>query len=271
VRLAGAARTLAADDHGGATVTRRRARALCVAGAAAATIAASAGPARAVAPIEGSWLFDSGEVLVQATGPGTFTGTVVKPTTFAAACPHPAGQQMWQISGSGLSYTGTHVWYGADCSEKPGGKSTWTITSSDPASFTLRFCTVNVGGGPPTFDVAGNPVGGTICNDLKRLLPPAPKPTFNAVVSLPKETRKCRSRRDFRIRLREPKADPLVRATVQVNGRQVRVLAGTRLTAPVNLRGLPTGRYAVKIVATTASGRVIQGTRRYRTCARKRR
>ena len=49
------------------------------------------------------------------------------------------------------------------------------------------------------------------------------------------------------------------------------MLAGTRLTAPVNLRGLPTGRYAVKIVATTASGRVIQGTRHYRTCARKRR
>ena len=49
------------------------------------------------------------------------------------------------------------------------------------------------------------------------------------------------------------------------------MLAGARLTAPVNLRGLPAGRYAVKIVATTASGRVIQGTRRYRTCARKRR
>ena len=61
-----------------------------------------------------------------------------------------------------------------------------------------------------------------------------------------------------------------MRATVQVNGRRVRLLAGARLTAPVNLRGLPAGRYTVKIVATTASGRVIQGTRRYRTCARKR-
>ena len=81
------------------------------------------------------------------------------------------------------------------------------------------------------------------------MLPPAPKPTFSSVVSLPKETRKCRSRRDFRIHLRTPKADPLVRATVQVNGKQVRVLAGRACTAPVNLRGLPTGRYAVKIVA----------------------
>jgi hypothetical protein len=250
-------------------VTRGWARALFVAGGAVATIAAGAGPARAVEAIEGSWLFDSGEVLVQATGPGTFTGTVVKPTQFAT-CPHPAGQQMWQISGSGLSYTGTHVWYGQDCTEKPGGAATWTITSTDPANFTLRFCTVTPGGGPPAFDASGNPLAGTICNDLKRLLAPAPPPSFNAVVSLPKQTRTCRSRRAFRIRLREPKADPLVRATVQVNGRQVRVLAGTRLTAPVNLQGLPTGRYTVKIVAKTASGRVIQGTRRYRTCARKR-
>ena len=168
---------------------------------------------------------------------------------------------MWQINGSAMSYTGTHTWYGADY-EKPGGESTWTITNNDPTSFTLRFCTVSPGDGPPTFYVAGNPVGGTICNELKRVLPPAPKPTFASVVSLQGDC-KCRSRRDFRIRLRAPKADPLVRATVQVNGKQVRVLAGTRLTAPVNLRGLPTGRYAVKIVATTASGRVIQGTRHY--------
>jgi hypothetical protein len=249
---------------------RGRTRALVVGGATMAAIAAGAGPAPAAEPIEGSWLFDSGEVLVQATGPGTYTGTVVKPTQFAT-CPHPAGQQMWQINGSAMSYAGTHVWYGQDCTEKPGGQSTWTITSTDPANFTLRFCTVDVGGGPPTFDAAGNPLPGTICNSLKRLLPPGPKPTFNSVVSLPKETRKCRSRRDFRIRLREPKADPLVRATVHVNDLQVRVLAGARLTAPVNLRGLPRGRYTVKIVATTASGRVIRGTRKYRTCARKRR
>jgi hypothetical protein len=88
---------------------------------------------------------------------------------------------------------------------------------------------------------------------------------------LPKATRKCRSKRNFRIRLRQPKADPLVRATVKVNGRQVKVVTGTRLTAPVDLRGLPKGRYTVKIAATTATGRVIQGTRKYRTCVPKRR
>jgi hypothetical protein len=241
-----------------------------VAGATLLGMAAGAGVAQAAEAIEGSWTFENGEVLVEPTGAGAFKGTVVKPTRFTA-CTHPVGQVMWSISGSGTSYTGTHVWYHSDCGEDPGGLSTWTITSTDPANFGVRFCTVNPGGGPPTFDPAGNPTGATRCHDLKRILPPQPKPTFKSVVSLPQETRKCRSRRSFRIRLRAPKADPLVRATVDVNRRRVRVVAGARLTAPVDLRGLPRGRYIVKIVATTASGRVLQGYRKYRTCARKRR
>jgi hypothetical protein len=241
---------------------------LASASGAVAALAWAAGAAQAAEPIEGSWLFQEGEVLVEATGPGAFKGTVVKPTRFAA-CPHPAGERMWQISGSGTAYTGTHIWYRPDCSPDPGGQSTWTITSTDAANFTLRFCTARPGTGAPTFDAAGNPTGATTCLDLKRVLPPQPKPTFERVVSLPKESRKCRSRRNFRIRLREPKADPLVRATVHVNGKRVKVLAGKRLTAPVDLRGLPKGRYTVKIAATTASGRVIKGTRRYRTCTPK--
>lgn len=229
-----------------------------------------AGLAQAAEPIEGSWLFESGEVLVEATGPGALKGSVVKPTRFTA-CAHPAGQVMWQIRGTGAPYTGTHTWYHIDCSEDPGGLSTWTITSTDPANFTLRFCTSTPGAGPPTFDASGNPTRRTRCHDLKRVLPPQPTPTFSSVVSLPKATGTCRSRRTFRIRLREPKADPLLRATVQLNDRRVKVLVGQRLTAPVDLRRLPMGRYMVKIAATTASGRLIKGNRRYRTCAPKRR
>jgi hypothetical protein len=249
---------------------QRTVRGLAVAGATVVGMAMWAGVAQAAEAIEGSWLFESGEVLVEPTGAGALKGTVVKPTRFTA-CTHPAGQVMWQIRGSGASYVGTHTWYHIDCSKDPGGLSTWTITSTDPANFRLRFCTINPGAGPPTFDPFGVPTGSTRCHDLKRILPPQPTPTFSAVVSLPKAMRKCRSRRNFRIRLREPKADPLVRATVHVNGRRVKVVVGARLTAPVDLRRLPRGRYTVKIVATTASGRVIQGNRRYRTCAPKRR
>jgi hypothetical protein len=41
--------------------------------------------------------------------------------------------------------------------------------------------------------------------------------------------------------------------------------------ARINLRGLPKGRYTVRITATTVLGRTITGKRRYRTCARGRR
>lgn len=80
----------------------------------------------------------------------------------------------------------------------------------------------------------------------------------------------CASRRNFRIRLRAPHGERLRSAKVFVNGRRVAVLRGRRLTAPVDLRNLPKGRFTVKVIATTTTGRTITETRRYRTCAPKR-
>jgi hypothetical protein len=79
----------------------------------------------------------------------------------------------------------------------------------------------------------------------------------------------CASRRDFRIRLRVPRGQRLRSAKVYVNGRRVRVLRGRRLTATVDLRHLPRGRFTVRVVGVTSSGRVITETRRYRTCTPK--
>jgi hypothetical protein len=68
-----------------------------------------------------------------------------------------------------------------------------------------------------------------------------------------------------------PGAVQIVSATVFVNGRRVATRKGARLTAPVDLKGFTKGRYAVKITARTSDGRTVTETRRYRTCARKRR
>lgn len=76
----------------------------------------------------------------------------------------------------------------------------------------------------------------------------------------------CRSRRDFLIRLREPKRGRIRSAKVFVNGKRVRVLRGKRIRARVNLRGLPKGRYTVRVVVRTTLGRRIVSKRRYRTC-----
>ena len=90
------------------------------------------------------------------------------------------------------------------------------------------------------------------------------------VVVLP-SARACVSRRSFRIRLRAPKGVTLQRATVLVNGKRSRSVTGKALTAPVDLRGLPKGRFTVKVTVVTTTGRKVTATRAYRTCALKRR
>ena len=88
------------------------------------------------------------------------------------------------------------------------------------------------------------------------------------------------SRRNFLIRLKRPGNVKYLAAKVNVNGRQVRVtvareryrtirgkvLLRRRLTAQVDLRGLPRGTFRVQVVAVTTSLRTLRGERRYRTC-----
>jgi hypothetical protein len=94
-------------------------------------------------------------------------------------------------------------------------------------------------------------------------------PAAATVISLP-SAKRCASRRSFRIRLRIPRDLAVARAVVKVNGKQVDVVRGKRLTAPIELRGLPKGRFAVEITVVAGDGRTLQGTRRYRTCVPKR-
>ena len=90
------------------------------------------------------------------------------------------------------------------------------------------------------------------------------------VFTLP-TTKRCVSRRNFRIRVKQPRNVTLRRVIVVVNGKTVQVNRGKRVTAPVDLRGLPKGTFRVKVTAITSTGRKISDTRRYRTCVPKRR
>ena len=102
--------------------------------------------------------------------------------------------------------------------------------------------------------------------------PPAPvTPSAEPVAQLAPPKAVCVSKRNFKIRIRQPKKTARI-ATVKVtvNGKPVTPsLEGKRYTAPVDLRGFATGTYEVQIVATTADGKTLRGTRRYRTCAAK--
>ena len=109
------------------------------------------------------------------------------------------------------------------------------------------------------------PVTNTVLAGSYLALPRQQGTAASPSLGLP-STRRCASRRSFRIRLR-PRT--LRRATVSVNGKRVRTLRGARLRAPVDLRGLPKGTVTVKVVGTTRTGRRVTETRRYRTCVKR--
>jgi hypothetical protein len=99
----------------------------------------------------------------------------------------------------------------------------------------------------------------------------APPATVAQAFGLP-SARRCVSRRRFAIRLRQPRGVRIRSAVVTVSGRRTTARRqGGRFVATVDLRGLRRGRFTVQIVITTTSGKTISGSRRYRTCAPRRR
>ena len=240
-------------------------------------IVPAAAPAQA--DIEAVWSFSGGQVAVQATGDGGFTGTVIRRTTLAN-CPHQVGEQMWlglraQPDGS---YWGAHQYLrDADCSPVPQrGNTAHRVLSRPDGTRFLRVCfsppeTPEVQPSIAPDGSSTNATDGCLDSDLVSALT-AGQPKVDQIATLPKQgRRRCLSRRSFKIRLKEPRGDALRSAEVFLDGKRIQVRRGERLTAPINLRGLPKGRYTVKIVAKTVLGRTIQGKRRYRTCATKRR
>jgi hypothetical protein len=77
------------------------------------------------------------------------------------------------------------------------------------------------------------------------------------------------SHRRFLIHIQKLPGIVFVSATVTVNGKRAKLLKGSRLTAPVDLRGLPKGTFTVAITAKTSDGRTVTGERRYHTCVPK--
>jgi hypothetical protein len=143
-----------------------------------------------------------------------------------------------------------------------------------PAGSALKVAETDSEGKAETLFGEGSVSGGTITTGPPTSGPVGSKPPLTGpggvVTGLP-STKRCVSRRNFRIRIRERKGRTYVTASVFLNGRRVAVRRDDRIRAPIDLRGLPKGRYRVKIVVVTTTGEVIQGTRKYRTCSGKRR
>jgi len=163
-----------------------------------------------------------------------------------------------------------------------GGHSlTCRVTATNPGgSAAANSNTVNV---PPVIiDPAPTPTPTPTPTVQPSRRPPAATPqeirldnaSLNQVAAafgLP-SARRCVSRRNFRIRLRRPRGVRIKSAQVRVNNRRVRVRrVRGRFTARVDLRGFPAGRFTVRIRIRTESERTLEGRRRYRTCAPRRR
>jgi hypothetical protein len=222
---------------------------------------ACAGAAQAAEPVEGVWASNTtstGRVLVESTGSNTFKGTIVggtDPSTCTADADgfvYPVGAVPWQLSGSGTHYDGQDEYVNSSCQPIGEAHTTWDVSVSG-SDYSMRQCVDQPNGNPPS------------CTTLVRVAAPKPPPTFTTAIK-PPSTHRCASRRSFVIHIHDRSNDPVIGATVSVNG-VTRVSAkGFPLTAPVRLVGLPKGTVKVRIVATTAAGRTLNGTRTYHTC-----
>jgi plastocyanin len=154
----------------------------------------------------------------------------------------------------------------------PWSGAAWTVMRSFDTVGSFRYyCQVHGGQGglgmSGTVVVAQAPVSGG--GDRSN---PSPSPV-NTLGSQGQPT-PCKSQRNFRIRIRQPRGVTIKSAEVSVNGKPVEVkklvIDGTlRHTAQVDLRGLGKGTYTVAIKATTGEGKKLRGTRVYQTCAAK--
>jgi hypothetical protein len=186
----------------------------------------------------------------------TFTVDTTAPETTITKGPQPgseSGTQTFEFaSEAGSTYTCS-----IDGAAAVGCQSPHTLTGLAPGQHTIRVVATDAQGNADqspatlTFAIAETPA--------------ARRP----VIVLPPQAPavRCGSKRRFRIRLR-PAHTRLASAVVKVNGKRVETgrNASGRLTAVVNLIGLPKAAYKVEVVARAKNGRTYRETRTYKVC-----
>ncbi len=159
---------------------------------------------------------------------------------------------------------------------------TYDLTAADAGhQITCRVTGSNQGGAATATSAAVTPPPPPLPASPTPTPTPTPKPTPPLQNATPQQVatafglppaRQCISRRNFQIRLKEPKGIKIKKAKVKVNGRSVAVSKiHARWRSQVDLRGLPTGRFVVAIEIQTMDGRTLKGRRAYLTCTPKRR
>jgi hypothetical protein len=279
---------------------RRRRSLLLAIAATILLLTVGVATAAGTSPIEGAWFFSGGKIVIrpEENGSGDLEGVVVAPTTFAK-CVHPVGQVIWkemkpQTDGS---YEGFHQWYDATESTSPTectlntvlGKTAWRVLEEPGTKKPyLRVCLSSPGTEQPSIPPGSNGVNATYgCYNSEFIASPPEigstpggktpesppgkggSEAFKETLTIP-SNKQCLSGRLFKIHLQEPNLDPFSKVVVTLKGKKIKtVRKGNFVVATISLKGLPTGKFTIKIVATTVLGHHLSGTRTYHTCAKK--
>jgi hypothetical protein len=234
--------------------------------------------ARAEPAIEGVWSFNGGKIAIQGDQPGRFVGTVVAPTKFSL-CTHPVGEEIWtqMVQQPDGSYWGLHRWYfeSSDCVINPApGKTAWRVLQSAQGRY-LRVCFSEPGSGlQPTIAASGKVTDATFgCIDsaLLSAVPDVSSAKLSRYVGFP-TAKTCLKRRTLRIRIRDPKNDPIQKIVVRASGggisRKAHISQRKRgAVAIVHLGGFPADSViTVRLWLTTVLGQHLSGKRRYKRC-----
>ena len=230
-------------------------------------------------PIEGVWSFSGGAVAIEGLANGTYQGTVVSPTNFAV-CTHPAGQVMWTgiTQQSDGSFWGLHAWFkgGEKCEENPlRGLTAWRVLVGADGARHLIVCFSTPGdNSQPKIDATGKCTDGTFGPAIESSplggLPGSAANggpiTFEKIVLVPSNA-SCLKRSSLKIKLKNPKYDPLKEIVVKLNGKKVKKIVGTeKLKKPIVLKNLPEGTFKVSIVAVTVLNERLKGNKKYTSC-----
>jgi hypothetical protein len=206
--------------------------------------------------------------------PGSPAGTTCGEQTLACSFPPPPGEPASYTEGGA---SGALPWPNGDRQNGYEGPTSWfSGISSDTSSGIVNFSPAIQPGGSAYFSLEAPPSATAIqVGTPTTTAPGTPKtpPAFGpngAIQGLP-STHHCVSKRHFVIHIRHYRGISYTGVLVFLNRKQVGTVKSRngQFSAPINLRGLPAGTFAVKITVITTTGSIIAGTRTYHTCRRK--
>jgi hypothetical protein len=206
--------------------------------------------------------------------PGSPAGTTCAAQNVACSFPPPPGEPAnYTEAGSGSALP----WPNGDRQNGYEGPTSWfSGISTDTTAGTVNFSPAIPPGGSTYFSLEAPPsaaaiqVGTPTTTPAPAAAPGKLPPAFgrNGVIQGLPSNKICLSRRHFKIHIRRYPGITYVEALVFVNHRTVSTTKSRsgQFTAPIDLRGLPSGTFPVKITVITTTGSIISGTRTYKTC-----